>query len=483
MSRIRVLAVASEMSPLITTSVLAYAVGGLPAALAAEDVETRTLIPGYPEVLSKLRVGEKVHAFDDLFGGPAWIHAAQVKEVDVYALVAPHLYAREGGLYAGPDGVDYLDNALRFAALSWVGAQMARGLVAGFRPDILHTYDWQAGLAPAYLHFSEGDRPATVHTVHMITDQGRFPRETLADLRLPPESFCADGVEHAGEINFLKTGLAFADRVATVSPSHARDIETAECGAGLDALLRNRGDCVGILLGVDESVWNPARDPRIAMRYDHFGFAMRAKNKSELQRRLRLRPDPEAFLVGVVARLSAQKGHDLLLAALPGFLGEDVQFALMGTGDPESEKGFVALREAHPGRVAVEIGFNEDMAHLMQAGLDAFIVPSRVEPCGLTQQYALRYGAVPVVSRVGGLRDTIIDANAMALRSGVATGLLFAPTAESLAAALRQAKKLFQDKGIWRQIQANGMKTDVSWRPAARQYAELYQEAVDSRSA
>lgn len=483
MTRIRVLAVASEMSPLATTGVLSYAVGGLPAALAAEDIETRTLIPGYPEALSKLRVGEKVCGFDDFFGGPAWIHASRVKEVEVYALVAPHLYAREGGFYAGPDGAEFEDNAVRFAALSWAGAQIARGLVGSYRPDVLHTHDWQAGLAPAYLQFSEGARPVIVQTIHNIADQGRYPKELLETLRLPPESYSPEGVEHAGEINFLKAGIALTDRVTTVSPSHAQDIETSECGAGLDGLLRTRGDCVGILNGVDESVWNPAKDPRIAARYEHFGFAMRAKNKAELQRRLGLRANPETFLLGVVARLSEQKGHDMLLEILPGMMARDIQLALMGTGDPALEKGFAAASEANPGRVAVQIGFNEDMAHLIHAGADAFIVPSRQEPCGLTQQYALRYGAVPVVSRVGGLKDTIIDANEMALQAGVATGVQFAPpTAGGLATALRRAEALFADKSIWRQIQANGMKTDVSWRHPARRYAELYRESLARRA-
>ncbi|WP_036284814.1 glycogen synthase GlgA [Methylocystis sp. ATCC 49242] len=484
MTRLRVLAVASEMSPLVKTGGLADVVGALPAALAAEHVETRTLIPGYPEVLAALRVGDTAHAFEDLFGGPAWIHAAQLGDIDIYALVAPHLYAREGGPYAGPDGADYPDNAFRFAALGWAGAEIAQGAVRGFRPDVLHAHDWQAALAPAYLHYSGKPRPATVLTVHNIAFQGQFSKELLEALRLPPQSFTLDGVEYYGAIGFLKAGLQLSDRITTVSPSYAQEIETSEFGMGLDGLLRARADVVsGILNGVDVAEWNPAKDPRIESRYDHFSLVTRVKNRVALQRRMRLAADSEAFLLGVVSRLSWQKGHDMLLADLPALMARNIQLALIGTGDRTLEEGFLAAQAAYPGRVAVEIGYSEDMAHLIQAGVDAFLVPSRFEPCGLTQLYALRYGAVPIVSRVGGLKDTIIDANEMALQAGVATGFQFSPpVADAFGAALRRAEHLFRDKETWRKLQINGMKTDVSWRHPARRYAELYREAVAARA-
>jgi starch synthase len=484
MTRLRVLAVASEMSPLVKTGGLADVVGALPAALAAQDIETRTLIPGYPEALAMLRVGETVLSFDDLFGGPAWVHAGHLGDVSVYALVAPHLYAREGGPYADKDGLDYPDNAFRFAALGWVGAQMAQGALPDFAPDVLHAHDWQAAMAPVYLHYSGKPRPATVLTVHNIAFQGQYPKALLEELLLPPESFTVDGVEYYGAIGFLKAGLQLCDRITTVSPSYAREIETSEFGMGLDGLLRARADVVsGILNGVDESIWNPAKDPRIESRYDHFSLTTRAKNRTALQRRMRLRNDPDAFLLGVVSRLSWQKGHDMLLANLPALMARNTQLAMIGTGERQLEEGFLAAQEAYPGRVAVEILYSEDMAHLIQAGVDAFLVPSRFEPCGLTQLYALRYGAVPIVSRVGGLKDTIIDANEMALQAGVATGLQFAPpTSEALAIALRQAEYFFKDKETWRRLQINGMKTDVSWRHPAQRYAELYREAVAARA-
>jgi starch synthase len=480
----RILAVASEMSPLVKTGGLADVVGALPGALATEGVETRTLIPGYPEVLHALGAGETVLSFDDLFGGPAWVHAGRLDKAIVYTLIAPHLYAREGGPYTDAQGVDYPDNAFRFAALAWVGAQIAQGALADFAPDVLHAHDWQAALAPAYLHYSGKPRPATAVTIHNIAFQGQFAKALLAPLRLPPESFHMEGVEYYGAIGFLKAGLKLCDRITTVSPSYAQEVETPEFGMGLDGLLRARADIVsGILNGVDENVWNPATDQRIVARYGVSTLSARAENRATLQKHMRLDADPDAFLVGVVSRMSWQKGHDMLLASLPSLVARHGQLALIGTGEKHLEESFLAAQDAYPGRVAVWIGYSEDMAHLIQAGADAFLVPSRFEPCGLTQLYALRYGAVPIVSRVGGLKDTIIDANEMALQAGVATGFQFSPpTAEALAIALRRAQDVFEDKETWRKLQSNGMSTDVSWRHPAQRYAALYREAIASRS-
>ncbi|MGJ0424965.1 glycogen synthase GlgA [Methylocystis sp.] len=480
MSSLRALAIASEMAPFVKTGGLADVVGALPHALAAENIELRTLIPGYPEALATLGAGETVLEFDDLFGGPAWIHAARHNGVAIYTLIAPHLYAREGGLYTGPDGADYPDNAFRFAALAWAGAQIGLGALDGFTPDVVHAHDWQAALAPAYMHYAERPRPATIVSIHNIAFQGQFPKELLEPLRLPPRAFNIDGVEYYGAIGFLKAGLQLADRITTVSPSYAREIETPEFGMGLEGLLRARADRVsGILNGVDEETWDPATDAHLATRYDHWSLPSRARNKAALQKRLRLRVDPDAFLIGVVSRLSWQKGLDLLLDVLPQLMRGRAQLALLGAGDKTLEEGFAAAEAAHPGRVGVHIGYSEELAHMIQAGADAFLVPSRFEPCGLTQLYALRYGAVPIVSRVGGLKDTIVDANEMALQADVATGLQFSPTtAEALALTLREAERLFGDAETWRKIQVNGMRTDVSWRNPARRYAKLFRDAV-----
>ncbi|PPD19132.1 MAG: glycogen synthase GlgA [Methylocystis sp.] len=484
MSALRALAIASEMAPLVKTGGLADVVGALPHALAAENIELRTLIPGYPEVLDVLHAGETVFEFDDLFGGPAWIHAARHNGLAIYALIAPHLYAREGGLYTGPDGADYPDNAFRFAALAWAGAQIGLGALDGFAPDVVHAHDWQGALAPAYMHYADRPRPATIVSIHNIAFQGQFPKELLQPLRLPPRAFDIDGVEYYGAIGFLKAGLQLADRITTVSPSYAREIETPEFGMGLEGLLRARADRVsGILNGVDEETWDPATDAHLGTRYDHWSLPSRARNKAALQKRLRLRVDPDAFLIGVVSRLSWQKGLDLLLDVLPQLMRGRAQLALLGAGDKTLEEGFAAAEAAHPGRVGVHIGYSEELAHMIQAGVDAFLVPSRFEPCGLTQLYALRYGAVPIVSRVGGLKDTIVDANEMAMQADVATGLQFSPTtADALALALREAERLFEDAETWRKIQVNGMKTDVSWRNPARRYAKLFEDAVAARA-
>jgi len=482
MSSLRALAIASEMAPFVKTGGLADVVGALPHALADEDIELRTLIPGYPDVLATLRAGDSILEFDDLFGGPAWVHASRHHGVTIYALIAPHLYAREGGLYTGSDGVDYPDNAFRFAALAWAGAQIGLG-ADGFAPDVVHAHDWQAALAPAYMHYADHPRPATIVSIHNIAFQGKFPKALLEPLRLPPRAFAIDGVEYYGGIGFLKAGLQFADRITTVSPSYAREIETAEFGMGLEGLLLARADQVsGILNGVDEETWNPATDPHLATRYDHWSLASRAKNKAALQKRLGLRVEPDAFLVGVVSRLTWQKGLDLLLEVLPQLVRGRTQLALLGAGDEMLEEGFAAAESAHQGRVGVHIGYSEELAHMIQAGVDALLVPSRFEPCGLTQLYALRYGAVPIVSRVGGLKDTIIDANEMALQAEVATGLQFSPTtAEALAMALREAERLFGDAETWRKIQVSGMRTDVSWRNPARRYATLFRDAVAAK--
>ncbi|MGJ0454889.1 MAG: glycogen synthase GlgA [Methylocystis sp.] len=483
MSVLRALAIASEMAPFVKTGGLADVVGALPHALAAENIELRTLIPGYPDVIATLGAGETVLEFDDLFGGPAWIHASHHHGVTIYALIAPHLYAREGGLYTGPDGADYPDNAFRFAALAWAGAQIGLGALDEFAPDVVHAHDWQAALAPAYMHYADRPRPATIVSIHNIAFQGQFSKELLEPLRLPPRAFDIDGVEYYGAIGFLKAGLQFADRITTVSPSYAREIETPEFGMGLEGLLRARADRVsGILNGVDEETWDPATDAHLGTRYDHWSLPSRARNKAALQKRLRLRVDPDAFLIGVVSRLSWQKGLDLLLDVLPQLMRGRAQLALLGAGDKTLEEGFVAAEAAHVGRVGVHIGYSEELAHMIQAGADAFLVPSRFEPCGLTQLYALRYGAVPIVSRVGGLKDTIVDANEMALQADVATGLQFSPTtAEALAIALREAENLFEDAETWRKIQVNGMKTDVSWRNPARRYAMLFRDAVAAK--
>jgi starch synthase len=475
-SSVTVLGVASEIFPLIKTGGLADVAGALPGALAAEGVQVTTLVPGYPTVLKGLVEAAPVHRFAALFGGPARLLRGRAAGLDVLAIDAPHLYDRPGNPYAGPDGRDWPDNALRFAALGHVAAQLASRAMADIAPDIVHAHDWQAGLALAYLHYRGGRRPGTVMTVHNLAFQGVFPAGLLDALGLPPDAFTIDGVEFYGQIGYLKAGLVFADRITTVSPTYAAEIRTPEAGVGLDGLLRTRAAVLhGILNGIDEAVWDPATDPAIAATFSLSRLGRRAVDKAALQARFRLAPAPGALLLGVISRLSWQKGLDLLLANLAMLAPLGAQLVVLGAGERALEDGFAAAAAADPERIGCVIGYDEALAHQIQAGADAIVVPSRFEPCGLTQLCALRYGALPVVARVGGLADTVIDANEAALAAGAGTGVQFAPvTQDMLAAALQRTGALWRQQATWRQLQRNAMRTDVSWRRPAASYAALY---------
>ncbi len=477
MTRVKVLSVASEIYPLIKTGGLADVTGALPGALANEGVDMRTLIPGYPAVLAALEDAQELMVFPGLFG-TARLLVAKAHGLNLFVLDAPYLYGRPGNPYVGPDGMDWPDNAYRFAALGKVAAEIGLGLLTAFVPDIVHMHDWQAGLTAAYMHYSGRTAPGTVMTIHNIAFQGQFPAELVMPLGLPPAAFAIDGVEHFGAIGFLKAGLQFADRITTVSPTYAFEIMQPETGMGFEGLLQARAAQVsGILNGIDTAVWDPAKDPLIGKLYDAGRLDSRAANKAILQNALGLRQDGGSLVVGVVSRLSWQKGLDLLLEALPVLVSDGMQLALLGSGEAELEAKFQAAAETYPGQIGATIGYDEALAHRIQAGADVLLIPSRFEPCGLTQLCALRYGAVPVVARVGGLCDTIIDANEMALAAGAATGVQFSPvTTDNLAQALGKTAKLFRDRPAWRTMQKNGMTTDVSWRRPARRYAALYRE-------
>ena len=485
MQRVNVLSVASEAYPLVKTGGLADVVSGLPPVLAREGIAIRTLVPGYPSVMEALREATEVHVFADLHGGPARLFAAHAAGLDLLVLDAPHLYARPGNPYLGADGKEWPDNALRFGALASSAAAIGRGIVPGLAPDVVHAHDWQAGLAPALLHYGGAPRPGTVMTVHNLSFQGQFPRELLATLGLPAEAYSIDGVEFYGTIGYLKAGLALADRITTVSPTYAAEIRTPEGGMGLDGLLRQRADVLtGILNGIDDTVWNPATDTHLAERFDAEHLTRRSVNKTALQSRFGLDTERATFVVGVVSRLTSQKGMDLLLGALPVMIASGAQLALLGSGDRSLESAFVAAASRRPGRIGAIIGYDESIAHQIQAGADAILVPSRFEPCGLTQLCALRYGAIPIVARVGGLADTIIDANEMALASETGTGIQFAPvTRVNLELAIGRAIEFWRDRVLWERIQSRGMATDVGWSRPAKRYATLFRGLAGSRGA
>jgi starch synthase len=480
---VNVLAVASEIFPLIKTGGLADVVGALPPALAAEDIRTITLIPGYPAMLRGLVDAAPVHDMPDLFGGPARVLRGRAAGLDLLVIDAPHLYARPGSPYNGPDGWEWPDNAVRFAALGAVAALLAGGDVAGIAPDILHLHDWQTGLALAYLQFRGGRRPGTVMTVHNLAFQGRFPAGLLGTLGLPPAAFGIGGIEFYGDISYLKAGLVYADRITTVSPTYAAEICSPEGGMGFDGLLRSRAGVLhGILNGIDDAVWNPSADPLIVADFSVSRLEGRAADKRSLQAWFGLETRPDALLFGVISRLTWQKGLDLLLSDLDALLGTGAQLVVVGTGEAPLEAGFSAAAAAHRGQVGCVIGYDEALAHQIQAGADALLVPSRFEPCGLTQLCALRYGALPVVARVGGLADTVIDANEAALGAGCGSGVQFAPvTREMLGAAILRTGALWRRPAVWRRLQHNAMRTDVSWRRPAARYAALFRGVVAER--
>ncbi len=476
MSDLKVLSVASEIFPLVKTGGLADVVGALPGALAREGVEVRTLVPAYPAVLAKLAGAATAHDYDYLFGAPARVIAGRAAGLDLFAIDAPHLFGRPGNPYLGPDGLDWPDNARRFAALGRVAADIGRGAIDGYRPEVVHAHDWQAALAPAYLHYADRPRPGTAVTVHNMAFQGHFPVSIFGELGLPARALAIDGIEYFGGVGYLKAGLQLSDRITTVSPTYAREIMTPEFGNALDGLLRARARVVqGIVNGIDDAVWDPATDPVVAQNYSAVRIDMRVRNKTALQTQMGLAPGVERPLFAVISRLSDQKGLDLLLAALPGLIAKGGQLALLGSGDRSLEAGFAAAAAGRPNSVGCVFAYDEKLAHLFQAGADFVVVPSRFEPCGLTQLCALRYGAVPIVARVGGLADTVINANEAATAAGVATGVQFCPrSVDALSYALDRALEINADPAMTRRLRLNGMRADVSRRGPAQHYATLY---------
>jgi starch synthase len=487
-SPLRVLHVAAEMYPWVKTGGLADVLGALPASLARAGVDARVLLPALPAFKQALVDVRPVSTLARRFGsddvqllrGALPLHGKH--RLVTYLIDAPALYARPGSPYGGPDGADWPDNHRRFALLGWVAAQLARGeLDAGWSADVLHAHDWHAGLAPVYLRLAAGaTKVATVFTIHNLAFQGLFPAQVLSELELPPSAFTIEGLEFHGQVSFMKAGIQYADSVTTVSPSYAREIQTPEQGCGLDGLLRQRSGVIdGVLNGVDPAVWNPAKDAYLNDNYSTRSFAGKTRLKAALQRELGLAEQPNALLFGVVSRLTAQKGLDLLLQALPTVADIGAQLALLGSGDPELERAFEAAAQAQPTRCAMQRGYDEALAHRIIAGADVIVVPSRFEPCGLTQLYGLRYGTLPLVRRVGGLADTVVDATARAIDAQRATGFVFdEPTSAALSEAIRRAGALWQQRTSWTQLMRTAMRQDFSWDTAAARYAELYRALV-----
>jgi starch synthase len=471
---LKALSVVSEAYPLVKTGGLADVAGALPGALKPYDVAVTTLLPGYKKVMKALEGGQVLHSYKDLFGSEARLIAGTAGGLDLIVLDAPELYGRDGGLYCDATGKDWADNWQRFGALGRAAADLAAGRFSDAPFDIVHGHDWQGALAAAYLRY-EGSSVPSIVTIHNIAFPGWFPAETFAELGLPERAFSIEGVEYFGGVGFLKAGLHTADAITTVSPTYAEEIREKEFGMGLEGLIKARGDRVfGIVNGIDTTVWNPATDTHLAAQYDVRTLNARRQNRRALEKTFGL---DEGFgpLFCVVSRLTTQKGMDVLAALADDLVALGGRLALLGAGDTKLETAFIAASNKHRGKIGVTIGYDEGLSHLMQGGADAILIPSRFEPCGLTQLYGLRYGCVPVAACTGGLADTIIDANDAAVNAGVATGFLFhGATPENFAKALQHAVTAFANRKAWKALQEQGMRADYSWARSGRQYADLY---------
>lgn len=469
----RVLHTATEAFPYVKVGGLSDVMASLPAALRGLGVDARLLLPGYPGVLRGVR---GLAPLRRVGGAPfpsdaRLLWGATDRDVPLYVLDAPALFARSEDPYA-----DFGDSHLQAAALSRAAFELAKnGDGRGFLPDILHCHDWQTALAPAYVHFAPGPRVSTVITIHNLAYQGHFDRDALGTMGLPPESFTPAGVEFWGKINVLKAGLVYATRITTVSPRYAREILTREVGYGLDGVLRARAaDLSGIVNGVDTALWDPEASPHLAAHYDASRLRARALNKVALTKEVGIASKPEAPLFGIVSRLNALKGMDLVAENVDHLVGLGASLVVVGKGDRSIEYAFEDAQRRYPGRVVFLGVQNEALAHRVYAGSDFVLVPSRSEPCGLVQLYAMRYGAVPVARYTGGLADTVKDET-----TGIgATGFTFdSPSGFALGHAITRAILTYRDApGRFRALQESGMRRDFGWRESARKYVELYRD-------
>ena len=479
----QVLAVTPEVFPLIKTGGLADVTGALPIALARQGVGTKTLIPGYPQVLKAVEKAAPLLHYPAMHGGKASVFATTHAGLELLVLDAPHLFDRPGGPYGDSTGADWPDNWRRFSALSFAGGDIAAGAIAGYRPDIVHAHDWQAALTLAYMRYGPAAGIPSVMTVHNLAFQGRFGAGIFGELGLPAAAMSLDGVEYYGGVGFLKAGLQAAWAITTVSPTYAQEIRTPDFGMGLDGLVSLRAaDLHGIVNGIDVAIWNPQTDTHLDATYSPKTLKRRAANRRAVEERFDLVQDDSPIFC-VVSRLTWQKGIDILVGVLDEVLASGARLAVLGSGDAALEGALLAGAARHRGRMGVVIGYDEVLSHQMQGGCDAILIPSRFEPCGLTQLYGLRYGCVPIVARTGGLADTVIDANEAALAAGVATGFQFdTERGDALLDAVKRAVAVFADRAAWAEMQRQGMKSDVSWDRSAAKYAELYRSLTARRT-
>ena len=480
----RILQVSAELFPLLKTGGLADVAGALPAALGAQGCAVRALLPGFPAVVAALHAPLKVGSFTTPWGEGVDIVLGELPglgtaggALQAYVLMAPGLYDRPGNPYHDAQHNPYADNHRRFAALAWGAAHLAYGLDAGWSPQLVHCHDWHAGLAPACMaYWDSPQRVPTLFTIHNLAYQGCFAAACFADLGLPASAFGVNGLEFYGQVSFMKAALVYADHISTVSPSYAREIQTPEQGFGLDGLLRSRAaQLSGILNGVDGSVWDPGHDALLAHPFDGRKLTGKALNKAALQTETGLDLLPDAPLFSLVGRLTEQKGLPLVLGGVEEVVGGGGQLLVLGSGDTALEHALAAQAQAHPGRMAVRLDYDEALAHRIFGGSDVTLVPSRFEPCGLTQLYGLKYGSLPLVRRVGGLADTVVDTDLESLDDRSATGFVFDNfDTTDYRRAVRRAFALYRRRADWSRVRQNGMRIASGWEQSALLYRDLY---------
>ncbi len=478
----RILFATSEAYPLIKTGGLADVAGSLPRALLSLKQDIHLILPAYPE--ARKRMGKCKTIADFELGG----HSIKLLQgrlpgsrVTTWLLDCAKFFDRTGNPYMNEQGRIWPDNAERFALFSKAICHIAMDRIGlDWQAELVHCNDWQTALVPALLD-QENRRPATLFTVHNLAYQGLFDYDTFVKLGLPAHLWQHEALEFYNQLSFIKGGLVFADSINTVSPSYAEEIQRPEFGYGLDGLLRHRRQQLsGILNGIDVNEWNPGTDPRLVQNYNRRSLAKKVLNKTALQHYFKLPEEPDTLLFGFIGRLVEQKGLDDILASLPGIIDRPIQFVFLGSGQPEYEHSLRKLAGLHPNKIAVQIGYSEELSHRIEAGADAFLMPSTFEPCGLNQLYSLRYGTLPVVRKVGGLNDTVKDIQPKNLEDNSATGIVFTGAAgDGLSEALHRTQQLYQNKTHWKQVQLTAMRQDFSWRRSAQTYLELYRTSLE----
>lgn len=482
----RILYVSSEVFPLIKTGGLGDVAGSLPRALHKNQNDVRILLPAYQHVLNNIKrskvVAQLKYQGHNIQLLESTLPASRIK---IWLVDCPAAYDRPGNPYLDKQGKPWTDNAFRFALFSQVAVEIAMNRCKlNWQPDIVHCNDWQSALVPALLN-DETKRPATVFTIHNLAYQGLFPYSTFNELKLAPKLRSYDALEFHGQLSFIKGGLVYADRINTVSPTYAEEIQQAEFGYGLDGLLRYRKDRLsGIINGIDTQVWNPGQDPHLVQNYNRRSLTKKLENKRQLQKQVKLPVDDSIPLFAMVSRLVEQKGLESVLKSLDSMKDWPIQIVILGTGEKKYEQALRAWSRKHPKIMAVIIGYDEQLSHRIEAAADMYLMPSTFEPCGLNQLYSLRYGSLPIARNVGGLADTVIDTNKTSIKNKTANGFVVKDDSpKALLSAMQTAISYYQQPAQWKQLQLNAMAQDHSWQKSAEQYTTLYQLAIKDRHA